>query len=122
MEPMQPTVTEIANNIYRIPIWVPEGEPEGFTVNQFLVRADAPLLFHTGPHACSPSSRKPSQPCCPSSRCDGSPSCHVESDECGSRNMWLATALGSEVAHGALGCDVSLNDPLRPPAQRARRR
>jgi flavorubredoxin len=35
---------------------------------------------------------------------------HVESDECGSMNMWLAAAPRSQVAHGALGCDISLND------------
>ncbi len=41
---------------------------------------------------------------------------HVESDECGSMNMWLAAAPHSQVAHGALGCDVSLNDLCdRPP-------
>ncbi len=41
---------------------------------------------------------------------------HVESDECGSMNMWLAAAPQSRVAHGALGCDVSLNAMCdRPP-------
>ena len=41
---------------------------------------------------------------------------HVEADECGSMNMWLAAAPHSQVAHGALGCDVSLNDLCdRPP-------
>jgi len=41
---------------------------------------------------------------------------HVESDECGSMNMWLTAAPDSRVAHGALGCDVSLNDLCdRPP-------
>jgi flavorubredoxin len=46
---------------------------------------------------------------------------HVEADECGSVNMWLAAAPGSTVAHGALGCEVSLNDlcdrPPRPLAE-----
>jgi flavorubredoxin len=41
---------------------------------------------------------------------------HVESDECGSMNMWLAAAPQAEVAHGGLGCMVSLNDMCdRPP-------
>jgi flavorubredoxin len=41
---------------------------------------------------------------------------HVEADECGSMNMWLAAAPNSQVAFGALGCDVSLNDLCdRPP-------
>jgi flavorubredoxin len=41
---------------------------------------------------------------------------HVEADECGAVNSWLAAAPRAEVAHGALGCDVSLNDLCdRPP-------
>ncbi len=41
---------------------------------------------------------------------------HVEADECGSMNMWLTAAPDSQVAHGALGCDISLNDLCdRPP-------
>jgi flavorubredoxin len=41
---------------------------------------------------------------------------HVESDECGSMNQWLAAAPGAEVAHGATACMVSLNDLAdRPP-------
>jgi flavorubredoxin len=41
---------------------------------------------------------------------------HVEADECGSMNMWLTAAPDSKVAHGALGCDISLNDLCdRPP-------
>ncbi len=41
---------------------------------------------------------------------------HVESDECGSMNMWLTAAPNSEIVHSALGCDVSLNDLCdRPP-------
>ena len=41
---------------------------------------------------------------------------HVEADECGSMNMWLAAAPQAQVAHGALGCEVSLNDLCdRPP-------
>src|ERR687889_672496 len=41
---------------------------------------------------------------------------HVEADECGAMNMWLAAAPESQVAYGALGVDVSLNDLCdRPP-------
>src|SRR6185295_2701346 len=35
---------------------------------------------------------------------------HVESDECGSMNLWLAAAPHSRVAHGETGVMVSLND------------
>ena len=35
---------------------------------------------------------------------------HVENDECGSMNQWLAAAPRAVVAHGAIGVMVSLND------------
>ena len=31
MEPMQPTVDEIADGIHRISTWIPDVSPEGFT-------------------------------------------------------------------------------------------
>ncbi|HUW02736.1 MAG TPA: MBL fold metallo-hydrolase, partial [Acidimicrobiales bacterium] len=41
---------------------------------------------------------------------------HVEADECGSMNQFLAAAPRAEIAHGGLGCMVSLNDLAdRPP-------
>jgi flavorubredoxin len=41
---------------------------------------------------------------------------HVESDECGSMNQWLEVAPQATVAHGEVGCMVSLNDLAdRPP-------
>ena len=45
---------------------------------------------------------------------------HVESDECGAMNELLAAAPHAEVAHGALGCMVSLDDLCdRPPRKLA---
>jgi flavorubredoxin len=35
---------------------------------------------------------------------------HYEADECGAMNEWLAMAPNAQVAHGATGCMVSLND------------
>jgi flavorubredoxin len=41
---------------------------------------------------------------------------HVESDECGAMNNFLAAAPHATVAHGGLGCMVSLNEMAdRPP-------
>ena len=41
---------------------------------------------------------------------------HVEADECGAIEQFLAAAPNAQVAHGATGCMVSLNDMLsRPP-------
>ena len=41
---------------------------------------------------------------------------HVEADECGAMNQFLADAPNAEVVHGELACMVSLNDLAdRPP-------
>ncbi len=42
-------IDQIADGIYRISTLVPEiAAPAGLTVNSFLIRAQEPLLFHTG--------------------------------------------------------------------------
>jgi flavorubredoxin len=111
MEQMQPTtVTEIADGIYRISTWIPEVSPDGFTFNQFLVAGDEPLLFHTGPRGMFPLVAEAVESVLPVESLRWITFGHVESDECGAMNMWLAAAPDSQVAHGALGCDVSLND------------
>lgn len=113
---MQPTVDEIAESIYRISTWIPDVSPEGFTFNQFLVRGDESLLFHTGPRMLFPLVAEAVATVVPVESLRWITFGHVEADECGSMNMWLIAAPGSEVAHGALGCDVSLNDLCdRPP-------
>ncbi len=113
---MQPTVDEIADGIYRISTFVPEVTPEGFTFNQFLVAAEEPLLFHTGPRAMFPLVAEAVATVLRVESVRWITFGHVESDECGSMNMWLAAAPRRQVAHGALGCEVSLNDLCdRPP-------
>ena len=107
---MQPVVNEIADGIYRISTWIPEVSPEGFTFNQFLVRAEEPLLFHTGPRGMFPLIAEAVATVMPVEALRWITFGHVEADECGSMNMWLASAPNSQVAHGGLGCEVSLND------------
>jgi flavorubredoxin len=116
MEPFTPEVTEIADDIYRISTWIPEVSPEGFTFNQFLVRGDEPLLFHTGMRALFPLVAEAVSTLIPVEALRWISFGHVEADESGSMNMWLQTAPESQVVFGALGCDVSLNDLCdRPP-------
>ncbi len=56
---MTTRVDEIADGIFRISTFVPEGAPPaGFTFNQFLIRAEEPLLFHTGHRRLFPSVRE----------------------------------------------------------------
>ncbi len=113
---MQPTIDEISDGIYRIATFIPEVSPEGFTFNQFLVTADEPLLFHAGPRGMFPLVAEAVAKVVPVESLRWITFGHVESDECGAMNMWLAAAPDSQVAHNGLGCDVSLNDLCdRPP-------
>ena len=111
-----PAVDEIANGIYRISTWMPDITPYGFTYNQFLVVADEPLLFHTGHRGLFPSVAEAVATLLPVESLRWITFGHVEADECGSMNMWLAAAPNSQVTHDALACAVSLNDLCdRPP-------
>jgi flavorubredoxin len=114
---METQLDEIAAGIYRLSTHVADiAPPDGFTFNQFLIDADEPLLFHTGPRAMFPLVAEAVAEVVPVESLRWVTFGHVESDECGSMNMWLAAAPQAQVAHGALGCDVQLNDLCdRPP-------
>jgi hypothetical protein len=51
---METRIDEIAEGIFRLSTYVAGIGPSGFTFNQFLIRDDEPLLFHTGPRAMFP--------------------------------------------------------------------
>ena len=113
---METNVDEIAEGIYRISTLVPEAAPGGFTFNQFLIAAEEPLLFHTGPRAMFSLVSEAVSRVLPADSVRWITFGHVEADECGSMNQWLAAAPRSTVAHGAMGNAVSLNDLAdRPP-------
>jgi flavorubredoxin len=106
-------VAEIAPDVYRFSTYVPA---VGITFNQFLVDAEEPLLFHTGLRALFPGVSAAVERVVPVERLRWITFGHVEADECGAMNSWLASAPRSEVAHGLLGCLVSVNDLAdRPP-------
>jgi flavorubredoxin len=111
---------EIADGIYRFSTCVPDAAPGGFTFNQFLVKAEAPLLFHTGPRRMFPLVSEAVARVVPLASLRWITFGHVESDECGSMNEWLAAAPQAQVAHGEVGCMVSLDDLCdRPPRKLA---
>jgi flavorubredoxin len=118
---MDTSVGEIASGIYRISTFVPAvAPPAGFTFNQFLVVGDEPLLFHTGPRRMFPTVREAVAKVVDPARLRWISFGHVEADECGAMNEWLALAPYAEVAHGAIGCSVQLTDLAdRPPRQLA---
>lgn len=113
---MNARTDEIADGIYRLSTFVPEIGPDGFTFNQFLVKAREPLLFHTGPRGMFPLVSQAVARILPLADLRWITFGHVESDECGAMNLWLAAAPKAQVAHGAIGVMVSLNDLCdRPP-------
>lgn len=101
---------EIAPGIFRFSTFVPEVTPDGFTFNQFLVLADEPLLFHCGPRAMFPLVSEAVRRVIGLDLLRWISFGHVEADECGSLNSWLAAAPRAQVAHGQIACMVSLND------------
>jgi flavorubredoxin len=113
---MKTDTHEIASDIFRFSTFVPEVTPDGFTFNQFLIRADEPMLFHCGPRAMFPLILEAARRVIDLKRLRWISFGHVESDECGSMNQWLEAAPHAQVAHGYIACDVSLNDLAdRPP-------
>lgn len=111
-------VHEIADGIFRISTPIPPSEmPGGFTFNQILIRDEAPLLFHTGPRRMFPLVRGAVEHVLGDvAKLRYVSFSHVESDECGSLNEWLAVAPQAEPVCGAIGAMVSVTDLAdRPP-------
>jgi len=114
---METKCEAIADGIYRLSTYVPEvAPPAGFTFNQFLILADQPLLFHTGPRGMFPLVSATVAKLMPLDALRWISFGHVESDECGAMNQWLAAAPQAQVLFNPLGCMVSLDDLAdRPP-------
>ena len=113
---METRVHEIADGVYRLSTHVPAVTPEGFTFNQFLIDADEPMLFHCGQRGLFPLISEAVGRVMPVERLRWVSFGHVEADESGAMNAWLAAAPKAQVVHGRLACDVSLNDLAdRPP-------
>ncbi len=114
---MQTRTDEIADGVFRLSTYIPQViPPMGFTFNQFLIAGDEPMLFHCGMRALFPLVSEAVARLTPLDRLRWIGFGHVEADECGSMNLWLAAAPNATIVHGHLACDVSLNDLCdRPP-------
>jgi flavorubredoxin len=110
-------VYEIADGIYRINTPLPPSiVPGGFSFNQYLVIDDEPLLLHTGPRKMFPLVREAVASVMPVERLRHVAFSHVESDECGSLNEWLAVAPDAAPLCGGVAAMVSIQDLAdRPP-------
>ena len=104
---MNTRLDEIASGIYRVSVYIPEAD---FMFNQFLVDGDEPLLFHTGPRRLFPIVSQAINQVRPVEELRWITFGHLEADECGAMNLFLAAAPHAQVAHGRIGCQVSIDD------------
>jgi flavorubredoxin len=104
-------VEEIAGGIYRISTPVaPSVIPGGFTFNQYLIVDEAPLLFHTGLRKMFALVREAVASVIPIERLRYIGLSHVEADECGAINQWLAAAPQAVPLCGRVAASVSMED------------
>lgn len=104
---METRVTEVADGVHQLTTHVAEMDL-GF--NQYLIHGEESMLFHTGmrglfPLVCGAISRV-----LPVTTLRWLAFGHVEADECGSMNEFLAAAPHATVTQGVTGCMVSIND------------
>ena len=87
-------IDEIAARIFRISTPVPPSPelPPGFSFNQFLIAAEEPLLFHTGPRRMFPLVVEAVRAVLPPESLKYIGFSHVEGDESGSLAEWLELA------------------------------
>jgi flavorubredoxin len=108
---MEARIDEIGAGIYRISVFVPEvAPPAGFTYNHFLILGEEPLLFHCGRRKMFPLVSGAVARIIPLDQLRWLTFGHFEADECGSMNEWLAAAPQAQLAHGMVGCRVSVAD------------
>lgn len=109
---METRVTEVAEGVHQLSTFV--GAPVGF--NQYLIASDEPLLFHAGMRQTFAAVSAGVSKVLPAESLRWVSFGHVEADESGSMNDWLAIAPHATVAQGEIGCMVSIGDLAdRPP-------
>jgi flavorubredoxin len=105
-------ITEIAPDVYRLSLYVPEANLQ---FNQFLVKDDEPLLFHTGMRGIFPLVHEAVGKIIDPANLRHIGFSHYEADECGALNDWLAIAPNAEAVCSFVGAMVSVNDfAIRP--------
>lgn len=110
---MNTVVDEVTSGIHRLSTYIEEAN---FTFNQYLINADQPLLFHCGMRGLFPLVSGAVTRVTPLTRLRWISFGHWEADESGAMNDWLAAAPDAQVAVGAIGCMLSVNDiAIRPP-------
>jgi len=100
-------VTEIAPDVYRISTYNANYKLQ---FNQFLVKDDEPLLFHTGMKGEFPLVKEAVSRVVDPASIRWIGFSHFESDECGSMNEWLQAAPQAQPLCTVVAALVNLND------------
>jgi len=108
---MTTTVDEVAPDIFRIATSAP-GQPVTFI--QFLIRDESPLLYHTGFKAVFPDTLEAVRRVIDPARLRYVSWSHLEGDECGAVNQFLAHAPAAEPVQGRLGLQSAADFVDRP--------
>lgn len=107
-------IDEIAPDVFRLSLFVPDFNLQ---FNQFVVRDDEPLLFHTGMRGIFPLVREAVSKVVDPAQIRHIGFSHFEADECGALNEWLAIAPDAEAVCSFVGANVSVNDFASRPAR-----
>jgi flavorubredoxin len=114
---MEAKVDEIGDQIYRVSTFLPHVlPPAGLTFNEFVVLADEPLLFHCGHRKLFPVVSAAVARILPLNKLRWISFGHLEADECGAMNEWLAASPNTQIVHGVTGCRLSIDDMADRPA------
>ncbi len=110
-------VHEIAEGIYRIntPVAFPDGSD--FSYNQYLIVDDEPMLFHTGHRKMFSLVQEAVASILPLHQLRYIGFSHVEGDECGALNEWLAVAPQASPVCSQIAAMTSINDMADRPAR-----
>lgn len=108
------SISEIAPGVFRICTYF---DRIGLEFNEFLVRDDQPLLFHTGPRKTFGEVFEAASRVIDPVQIRWIGLSHFEADECGALNDWLAAAPGAQAICSTVAANVSVNDFADRPAR-----
>ncbi len=105
-------INEIAPDVYRISIFVPEFQLQ---FNHFLIKDDEPLLYHAGMKQMFPVLYEAVKTLIDPQSLRWIGFSHFEVDECGALNEWLQAAPNAQAVCSEVGSIVNMSDfALRP--------
>jgi flavorubredoxin len=104
---METKIDEIAPDLYRLSTYISK---TNLQFNQFLVKDDEPLLYHTGMRGMFRQVRNAVAKVLDPTTIRWIGFSHFEADECGSLNEWLAVAAHAKPLCSMVGALVNIND------------